>query len=294
MAPSMSDDEARNLTDVNPQLLLCPLCSEPFSLLTRQLVCPSNHSFDVARQGYVNLLPVQQKRSRHPGDSKEMVAARTQFLNTGIYEPIAQKVTELVRPLLQQDRPLRLLDAGCGEGYYLDYLIQALLPLGKLDAVGMDISKEAVAAAAKRSKDITWIVGTNARPPLAPGLDLILSIFGFPSYEGFRPLLKPGGRVLLVEPGPDHLIELRQVIYPRVKRNPPPGLAKAEELGFQLADSQSLQYQTRELDQEAIQDLLQMTPHLYRAKREGKEAAARLTSIQLTVDVVFRTLEYQA
>src|SRR5690554_7386318 len=103
--------------------LACPLDGDPLYRSDGTWRCAAGHSFDIARQGYVNLLPVQQKRSRNPGDSKEMVAARTQFLNTGIYEPIAQKVTELVRPLLQQDRPLRLLDAGCGEGYYLDYLI---------------------------------------------------------------------------------------------------------------------------------------------------------------------------
>lgn len=279
---------------MNPALLLCPLCGEAFNPQARQLVCPQNHSFDIARQGYVNLLPVQQKRSKSPGDSKEMVAARARFLNSGLYEPIARKVTEQVASFLVPGQPMRLLDAGCGEGYYLDQLVRTLSGQAPLDAVGMDISKEAVAAAAKRSQDITWVVGSNARPPLVPGLDLILCIFGFPSYEGFRPLLKPGGRILLVDAGPDHLIELRQVIYPRVKRNPPPDLSVAEGLGFRLSDTQSLQYPTQELDQPAIQDLLQMTPHLYRATREGKEAAARLERIRLTVDVVFRTLEYQA
>lgn len=263
------------------------------TLTERQLICPNRHSFDIARQGYVNLLPVQQKRSRHPGDSKAMVVARSRFLNSGIYQPIAQQLTERVRSLWGEQQALRLLDAGCGEGYYLDYLVRALSSRGTLDAVGMDISKEAVAAAARRSQQISWVVGSNARPPLVPGLDLILSVFGFPSYEGFQPLLKPGGHIVLVEPGPDHLIELRQVIYPTVKRNPPPELDQAERLGFQLTDTQSLQYQTAELDHGQIQDLLQMTPHLYRATREGKEAASRLETIQLTVDVVFRTLERQ-
>ena len=279
---------------VNPDALICPLCEGALTLVDRQLICPNHHSFDIARQGYVNLLPVQQKRSKHPGDSKEMVVARSKFLNSGIYQPIAQKLTELVRSLWVENRALRLLDAGCGEGYYLDYLARELSPRDGLDAVGMDISKEAVAAAAKRNREISWVVGSNARPPLTPGLDLILCVFGFPSYEGFQPLLKPGGRIVLVEPGPDHLIELRQVIYPTVKRNPPPNLDRAEHLGFQLKDTQNLQYQVPELDQSRIQDLLQMTPHLYRATREGKEAVSRLERIRLTVDVVFRTLERQA
>src|SRR5690606_5692310 len=153
---------------VNPDALICPLCEGALTLVDRQLICPNHHSCDLARQGCVQLLPVQQKRSQQPGDSKEMVVARSKFLNSGIYHPIGQKLTELGRSLWVENRALRLLDAGCGEGYYLDYLARELSPQDGLDAVGMDISKEAVAAAAKRNREISWVVGSNARPPLTP------------------------------------------------------------------------------------------------------------------------------
>jgi 23S rRNA (guanine745-N1)-methyltransferase len=97
--------------------------------------------------------------------------------------------------------------------------------------------------------------------------------------------------VLLVDAGPDHLLQLREIIYPEVRKSPPPALDKAEQSGFGLVVADTLRYQTPELNREQIADLLVMTPHLYRATRAGKEAAAQLESIRLTVDVVFRVLE---
>ena len=132
----------------------------------------------------------------------------------------------------------------------------------------------------------------NRNPALMPGtVDLILCMFGFPDYGAFATALRPGGLLLLVDAGPDHLIELRRIIYPEVRRNEPPALTKAEQHGFTPIDSDELKFQTGELNKEQIADLLVMTPHLYRATREGKDAAARLETLTLTVDVVFRVLQ---
>ncbi|MEW6648323.1 MAG: putative RNA methyltransferase [Pseudomonadota bacterium] len=272
--------------------LACPLDGLPLVLRERQLCCAGGHSFDIARQGYVNLLPVQNKKSREPGDSAEMVEARRRFLDAGLYRPIAERLTAVVPQFMPAAEPC-IVDAGCGEGYYLDQLSRTLATSRRnAILIGLDIAKPAIVAACRRNRQITWLVASNNNPAVMPHtVDMVLCMFGFPVYPAFASILKPGGRLLLVDAGPDHLLELRNVIYPEVRKSPPPPLDKAAEFGFTLIDSQSLNYTPPELNREQIADLLLMTPHLYRATRAGKEAAARLHSLHLTVDVVFRVLE---
>ncbi|VAX09100.1 Ribosomal RNA large subunit methyltransferase A [hydrothermal vent metagenome] len=275
--------------------LSCPIDGERLVSQNRQLVCVKGHSFDLARQGYVNLLPVQHKRTKHPGDSKEMVLARSRFLNSGIYAVVADKLAALSYSHLEGKAISCVLDAGCGEGYYLDYVLNYLK--NKDDAVdvsflGLDISKQAIIEAAKRNKQISWLVGTNRQPPLEPNsVDIILCVFGFQSFEGFNKILKPGGKIILVEPGSEHLIELREIIYSTVKRTPVQNPGKFESLGFLLRESQPLQLKTGLINNKLINDLLLMTPHFYRASKEGRQAAMQLQTLDLSIDVVFRVFE---
>lgn len=274
--------------------LACPLDGLTLERSERQLRCANGHSFDLARQGYVNLLPVQNKKSREPGDSAEMVEARRRFLDAGFYAPISQALNALALQHLPAGA-VCIVDAGCGEGYYLDRLGGALAQHDEVEQaalIGLDIAKPAVIAAARRNRDITWLVASNSNPALLPAsVDLILCMFGFPVYPAFAQMLKAGGKVLLVDAGPDHLLQLREIIYPEVRKSPPPALDKAELAGFRLVADETLNYRTPELNRGQIADLLVMTPHLYRATRAGKEAAAQLESIHLTVDVVLRVLE---
>ncbi len=276
--------------------LACPIDGKPLEAREKQLVCESGHAFDVARQGYVNLLPVQHKRSKFPGDSKDMVAARTRFLNSGIYEPVANKLAEIVDTHISGDTGRCLLDAGCGEGYYLNRLLNHLKGIdgkGELSFIGLDISKPAIVEATRRNRQITWVVGTNRQPPVAcASVDIIICVFGFQSFEGFSGIVKPGGKVILVEPGPDHLREMREVIYTDVKQSEPQAFPD-DTTGFQVVDTQTLQFETDAINAEQIQDLLLMTPHFYRASQEGRAAAEQLKELKLTVDMVFRTLEYR-
>ena len=275
--------------------LACPIDGKPLNLQEKSLTCENGHVFDIARQGYVNLLPVQHKRSKQPGDSKAMVVARAEFLNSGVYKPIARKVAEISFRQITGDEETCLLDAGCGEGYYFDYLFKYLEDkpgASDLSFIGLDISKAAIVEAAKRNKQITWIVGTNRQPPVEEAsVNIVLSVFGFHSFEGSQKILSTGGKLILVEPGPTHLQELREVIYIDVKKSPPQDLAHAEALGFTLIDTQELQFNTDPIDNLQINNLLIMTPHFYRASKEGREAAGKLNNLELTVDVVIRILE---
>jgi 23S rRNA (guanine745-N1)-methyltransferase len=275
--------------------LLCPVDGERLEWAEKQLVCEKGHVFDIARQGYINLLPVQHKRSKRPGDSKAMVSARTQFLNSGHYERVADKLAEISFAQIAEDKEICFMDAGCGEGYYFDYVLNDLKgknACNDLSFIGLDISKAAIAQAARRNKQITWVVGTNRQPPVeSASVDIVLCVFGFQSFDGFHKVLKAGGKVILVEPGPEHLKELREIIYAEVKKAEPPDLSYLEEMGFSILDRQPLQFRTGIINSGQINNLLTMTPHFFRATKAGREAAAKVQKLDVTVDVIFRTLE---
>ena len=260
--------------------LACPLDGLPLSRSGNCWRCAGSHSYDIARHGSVNLLPVPKKRSRDPGDSKDMIIARQQFLASGFYQPLADAVCRTVESATDAAGVINVLDAGCGEGYYLRELKRTGLPL-KL--TGLDISKWAVMAAARRDKDAVWLVGSNANLPLLPATqDLVLCLFGFPDYAEFARVLRPGAVLIKADPGPDHLLELRQVIYPSIKAAAP---APETPDGFTLLEHRSVRYTINLSSQQQISQLLTMTPHLYRATAEGRSRAAALTDITLTVDV---------
>jgi 23S rRNA (guanine745-N1)-methyltransferase len=264
------------------QALACPLDGAPLRRHGSIWRCAGGHSFDIASQGYANLLPVQHKRSRDPGDSKEMVAARRRFLDAGCYAPIAAAVSRAVLAGLPPDASC--LDAGCGEGYYLRQLAMAADAGQTLALLGLDISKWAVLSAAKQEQRATWVVGSNANLPVLSGsLDRVLCMFGFPVYPEFARVLKRSGELLLVDAGPDHLRELREVIYPTLK--PERATDPQAPQGFTAAPGESVRYALELTGAEQIADLLAMTPHLYRASAEGRARAAALTALTVTVDV---------
>ena len=271
------------------QALACPLDGEPLHLEGGTWRCASNHSFDVAKQGYVNLLPVQQKRSTDPGDSKAMVAARQRFLAAGEYAPIAEALSQAVMSHADQTQAETYccLDAGCGEGYYLRQLAHNVPELQALSLLGLDISKWAVQSAAKQDDKqapiCRWVVGSNAQLPVqSASVDSVLCMFGFPVYSEFARVLKTGGQLIQVDAGPQHLRELRDIIYPTLK----PTREKETNVpeGFARRASEQICYAISLEGGDVIRDLLTMTPHLYRASAEGREKAAALDQLTLTID----------
>ena len=273
--------------------LACPLDGESLHREATAWRCASGHNFDVARQGYVHLLPVQKKRSLDPGDSKVMVAARRRFLDAGFYQPIADAVVRETMDGVPAGSIVSCLDAGCGEGYYLRHLAAAADGDCTLALLGLDISKWAVLAAARQDARPSWVVGSNANLPVLPAsLDRILCLFGFPVYPEFARVLRPGGKLLQVDAGPDHLRELREIIYPEVRAESKK-VDQAPE-GFRRVRTEDLRFTLHLAGAEPIADLLAMTPHLYRASPEGRARAAALESLSLTVDVCLHTFERNA
>lgn len=278
--------------------LACPIDGLPTEAHGPQRCCPAGHSFDMAREGYVNFLVVQHKASRDPGDSKVMVAARQRFLSSGHFEPIADRMFDMVREGMPAaapaERAFNIVDAGCGEGYYLERLsrLAETSPESRtLELAGIDVSKWAIRAAARRKVPVSWLVANSRWPPfLAGSVDLMLCMFGFPVWEGFRRVQKPGSHVLLVDPAADHLLELREIIYPTVRRSPPPSIAAAEAVGYALKRRENVRFSATLTGVETIRDLLTMTPHAHRMPQASRNVLANLNSLSVTIDVTFRLL----
>ena len=250
--------------------LLCPICAEPLERRDNAWVCERRHSFDVARQGYVNLLPVQQKRSLNPGDTKEQVLARRRFLDCGFYKPIADALCQMAEGFTGP-----ILDVGCGEGYYSACLAEHL----GAELVGLDISKEAVRAAAGRYKNALWLCSSAARLPVKDhSAGLVTSLFALTVPEEFHRALRPDGAFLQVLAQEDHLLGLKSVIYPELTHKPKQ--TQRELPGFRLEKSLPVRFSFTAEDQQ-VQDLLSMTPHVFRISKEG---AARLENTKLLTD----------
>ncbi|EAQ96816.1 putative RNA methyltransferase [Congregibacter litoralis] len=268
--------------------LRCPLDGLPMEWDSHSLRCPNKHSFDRARQGYCNLLSAQDKRSKDPGDSQPMIAARHRFLEAGHYYPVAEGIAQLLLPYVDSSR--LVVDAGCGEGYYLNHLRDCVQAAGLSEPgiLGFDISKWALQVAARRFPG-TWLVASNRNIPLEDAsADLVMDMFGFPDFPSFSRVLKSSGLLLRVQTGHEHLRELRELIYPQLKAQRP---ASDIPKGFTLRERAALTFKTADLDQEVIADLLLMTPHFFRASAEGRARVAAVSSLAVTVDVSLTLLQ---
>ncbi len=193
-------------------LLLCPHCGLQFSKTQRQaLACPNGHSFDIAKQGYLNLLTGH--GTQFVPDTAAMVAARDAFLDAGHYEPLAAVLGDSVRPLMPPPAagPAVVVDAGTGTGYYLQHITGALHREGvRTLAVGLDISKFALRRAARRNPEALNIVWDlwRALPLGADVADVVLVVFAPRNSREFARILKPGGHLVVVTPLPGHLAEV--------------------------------------------------------------------------------------
>lgn len=297
--------------------LSCPTCATPLTLSDKSLSCSNNHCFDQAKQGYFNLLLSNKKKSKQPGDNAEMVAARHVFLETGIYQPISDALNQVCREhlpttkLATSQSANTILDIGCGEGYYTNRLWQALAdqeqaseectyqdytgqkPANKntLELIGLDISKDAIRFAAKRNKDITWIVASGAEIPVSPhSQQLITCLFTRLMPEGMSKALATSGKLVVVTTGKQHLLEMRNVLYNDVKEqfmNPEATLNSL----FNKVTEQTVQYQHTLISQNQISSLLAMTPHQWRAPESGRLKLQSLNELAITIDVTITVFE---
>jgi|SRR5476649_2541069 len=259
----------------------CPLCHLPLVKLANTWSCEGLHRFDCAREGYVNLLPVQFKRSKIPGDNQEMMHSRRAFLDAGFYQPLRERVVGRIMAFLPQPTG-NWLDIGCGEGYYTAALAKRLT-LGQV--YGLDIAKNAIRAAAKRYPQVRFCVASSQRLPFNDAsLDGVVRIYAPCNPAELLRTVKAGGIVVAVTPGPRHLYQLKAQIYPQVVLHP----LKDEQLpGFSPLPSESLSYQM-ELSGNAAAALLQMTPFAWRATADVMTRLSGLTAFSCETDFIIR------
>ena len=256
---------------------LCPICGDVLAQQDRSFVCSHRHSFDIARQGYVNLLTVQQKHSLTPGDTREQVLSRRAFLEAGYYAPIAKALIAAAREFGAEGE---ILDIGCGEGYYSSQLADAM----QLPLTGLDISKEAVRCAAAKYKNHRWICATAAHIPVGDeSCGLVTSLFALTLPEEFHRILMPGGLYFQVLAAKDHLLGLKSVIYDELHHKEKETVPELP--GFERLASIPIRFSFH-IEGEQIQNLFSMTPHVFRIGKAGAERLAKLTELEDTASCV--------
>jgi 23S rRNA (guanine745-N1)-methyltransferase len=270
--------------------LICPLCRALLTRDDRRWCCPDGHSFDIAKEGYLHLLPVQKKKSRAPGDDKKMVSSRSRFLNSGHYQQVSDAINLKARQLLSQQPSTlaAIVDTGCGEGYYSTRLQQSLLDHQiNNEFVGVDISKSACRAAAKRSRSIQWLVASSSDIPIADhSADIILSLFSPIPAQEFQRCLKADGQLIIASTGPQHLLELRELLYDTVDTSSLNTTGALAPQFSPVANSpEKIQYNISLQDSSSIQDLLAMTPHYWRASAEKKSQLTNIHELSISIDI---------
>lgn len=265
--------------------LLCTVrdCRQPLVRHERRFECVNGHAFDVARSGYLNLLQPQDKRSKNPGDTAAAVAARRRFLENGVIKPVVD-ATAAALPMKPGER---LLDVGCGEGHHLAELRRAYA----IDGCGTDISIPAVDLAARRDRDLFWVVANADRfiPWADASFDALMSITARLNPDEFRRLLAPGGRLLIALPAPDDLIELREAILGEgIQRDRVERTVEMFRERFTLEQSERVTHRAR-LDALNIADVMTSS---YRGLRpRERERLAEVTSLDVTLSrdlLIFR------
>ena len=258
-------------------MLKCPKCFGDLKKVNNSYVCENRHCYDIAREGYVNLMLANMKHSREPGDSVESLRSREQFLQNGYYEPLAEKLSEIIAGLFPEGS--EFLDAGCGTGYYLEY-VNRHVP--GLNYYAVDIAKKGVAMCARKNRNATCFVGNVFHLPFGDeALDGLMSVFCPYSAEEFSRIIRKGGYVISVTPGKDHLLEMKEIVYDEPYLN--------DEEGYRLPDfepvkSVKVTYMMDLKSNEDIETLWRMTPYFHTTSKENNERLLKLEHLKSTAD----------
>lgn len=258
-------------------MLQCPKCKGALHKENKVYRCEHNHSFDISKRGYCNVLLGNHKAT---GDDAEMVKARTNFLNSGYYAPLKDRLIDLIATY----HPSIFVDAGCGEGYYTN-AIQSAYP--NMELYGFDLSKTAVDAACKAHTNAYYFVASiHDLPCVGQSIDMVLSIFAPISENENARILKDKGIFIKVGPGPKHLEQLKSFLYEKVYDNEE-SIDTYE--AFQQIHEELIDYKIDLASSEDIQSLFHMTPYYWRTPKEAVGRLYRLdtfaTRIQFCIEV---------
>ncbi len=287
-------------------LIRCPLCGARLTREGGSLVCggePRRHVYDLSSSGYVNLLPPGKKNNAVTGDRRDLIAARSSFLDSGRYAPLSDAVAAAASALPGDADEFCFADFGCGEGYHTCRVASALAAEGRrVVALGIDASKYAAESGAKRAKragfpapfevgaeesTVSFIAGNFFHPPIFPSsLPCVTTMFAPIAFDAAAAALSGGGGIVAAVSGADHLFELREMIYRDVER-------RSEDVsvpdGFEIREKTNVRY-TASLSAEQTASLFGMTPFFCRAPAEARERVLSHGAADVTVDVNVYTI----
>ena len=255
-------------------ILLCPVCFKRLKNTNKILTCDNGHCYDISKYGYVNLLLANQKNTKQPGDDKQMVDARYNFLKKGYFDKLRNLITKTVDDFNVKT----ILDAGCGTGYYLELFDNTK----KL--IGIDISKHAITYVAKGNKNVTSVVASIFKMPIQEhSIDLILNIFSPKPLNEFKRVLSEDGKIIEVVPGEDHLKEIKKILFvDNFRQNEKKFAFK----NFELERTLNLKYSVELNTQEDIVNLIKMTPYWYKGGEKNLNNFAKINKLRTTMDFI--------
>lgn len=258
-------------------MLICPVCQSPLFRENNTMRCENNHSFDIAKEGYVNLLRSGKSGDRI-GDDKISARCRRDFLNKGYYAPLRDALTSLFA-----QKEGKLLDICCGEGYYTS----ALGSNAALSVFGFDISREMVRLAAKRGNGTYFVANMASIPVSDNAFDYAVHLFAPFNEREFSRILKPGGRLYTVIPGKDHLFGLKQTVYdtPYYNDEKLPQTQELTLVGTKKIDSTIVLENQQDIDA-----VFRMTPYYFHTSAQDKAKLAALDT--LATPISFLIAEY--
>lgn len=256
------------------ELFSCPICHEAMTIRQQgSVVCQGNHSFDIAKQGYVNFMT-------HPATtkySKDLFTSRQRIIESGLYDTLQKRIAELV------SGARLILDTGCGEGSHLARICHGLDH--EVVGVGIDIAKEGIMAAARNYRGKIWCVGDLAKSPFrASSFDVILNILSPANYEEFKRLLVPGGMVVKVVPQSGYLQELRAQLYAASDKETYSNEQTVTRFyeSFEDVQVERVTY-TMPIAQELVSALLEMTPMGWHTE---KQQSIELKEVTIDLDIL--------
>lgn len=265
--------------------LICPVCQHVLERVGQPFTCENGHAFDLAKEGYLNVLLSHHRKSKHAGDDAGMTQARRRFFDSGIYDPVVEMVTALVPPATRT-----VCDAGCGEGAFLGAVSNGREGV----FYGLDVSKAAVRTAAKRYKNCQWLVANVMRDiPLADqSMDAVLSVLAPRNPREFARILKPEGCLILGVPGTRHLLEVREKLMPRLDDFSFKADEAASKCGdfFHEKNRRAVDY-SRRLSHPELADLVGMTPLFWNTTGSARQTFYDLPELDVQINFVFLVLE---
>lgn len=248
--------------------LICPICKQLLVKKDNSFFCENHHQFDQAKSGYINLYLTN--KSKHHGDNKEMINARTSFLSKDYYLPLKAKIVSILNEL----KPSTIVDLACGEGYYTQ-------DFPAMTKFGFDLSKDALQRASKNDKSTQYCVASIFDCPIeSNSIDCITTIFAPIANDEISRMLKVGGTFIGVFPAENHLFELKQALYTEPYLNEKPQVT----LPLTPVDSVRLTQTITCTSNEDIQNLFLMTPYYYKTSIQDKEKINCLQSLTCTID----------